>query len=71
MLLILYAHEHKEKEIMKKLLVIMFVLISVGAYAIVGFIEKEWIEGSNKYYKYSNGVIITIASHKLCPISIK
>lgn len=42
-----------------------------SAFAVVGIIDEEWTNGSLKYCSYSNGVIITIKSYKLCPVTIR
>lgn len=34
---------------------------------VTGFIQSESTNGSMKYCKYSNGAILTVASHQLCP----
>ena len=54
---------------MKTIVALVTVLFSMSAFAIYGTLQSSTIEGANKYCKYSNGVIITIKSYKLCPIS--
>ena len=55
---------------MKNILFIGLAVFSVSAFALTGFLDKQWTEGSNKYCKYSNGKIVTVASYQLCPLSI-
>jgi hypothetical protein len=53
---------------MKKLLIIVLLLaFSTSAFAAV--LTSQWTEGLNRYCKYSDGVIITIMSYSLCPLS--
>ena len=54
----------------KTAVAIMFITLASQSFALKGFKEGEWTDGGNKYCKYSNGVIITIKSHKLCPLSV-
>lgn len=57
--------------IRKKVIVFIVAALSFSnAYALKGFLEGESSSGMNKYCQYSNGVIITVKSHKLCPLSI-
>lgn len=46
-------------------------LFATSAFALMGFLEDEFTNGSLKYCYYSNGVVITVKSYKLCPISIE
>jgi hypothetical protein len=53
---------------MKKLLIVMLLLMfSMSAFAAV--LTSQWTEGLNRYCKYSDGIIITIKSYSLCPLS--
>ena len=58
---------------MKTKLILAATLIAMSAtsaLALKGFKRNEWTSGNKKYCEYSNGVIITIKSHKLCPLSV-
>lgn len=54
---------------MKKVLAIIAMSICASAWAF-GSLVGEQVNGSVKYCKYSNGVIITVNSYELCPITI-
>ena len=45
-------------------------LCGTSALALTGFLEDQSTNGALTYCSYSNGVIITISSIKLCPLSI-
>ena len=58
---------------MKTKLILAATLIAMSAtnaMALKGFLDDEWTKGNKKYCEYSNGVIITIKSYKLCPLSV-
>ena len=46
------------------------ILYSTSVLAMFGVLQQQWVEGSNRYCKYSNGVIITVALHENCPVNI-
>ena len=48
----------------------MISTFATSAAAITGFKKDEWVSGQHKYCEYTNGVIITIKSYKLCPLSV-
>lgn len=51
-------------------LVLTLALSALTAQAqLIGFLERQWTEGPYRYCKYTNGVIITIKSVELCPLS--
>ena len=41
-----------------------------SAFALMGFLESESVNGMNRYCKYSNGVILTVSAVALCPLSV-
>jgi len=56
---------------MKKTLAALAILLTCSsAFAIMGFLQSEQVNGSVKYCKYSNGVIVTVQSYELCPLSV-
>jgi hypothetical protein len=55
---------------MKRILFIGLAVFSVSAFALTGFLDKQWTDGSNRYCEYSNGKIVTAASYQLCSLSI-
>lgn len=54
---------------MKNLVTAAAILYCASAFAAFGTLEKEWTKDNNKYCKYTNGVIITIKIHELCPVT--
>ena len=69
----LKAHSLTRIYFMKTKMILAATLIAMtetSALALKGFIRDEWTNGNKKYCEYSNGVIITIKSYKLCPLSI-
>lgn len=55
---------------MKKAIIVCALFASTVAFAMGGVLDSEHTNGTVKYCKYSNDVIITIASYKMCPMSI-
>ena len=54
-----------------KTIIGLILLVScASAFALKGFLESESENGTLRYCKYSNGVIITISSPKICPLSV-
>lgn len=49
---------------------ILVMAICTSAFAMFGSLVGEQTNGNVKYCKYSNGVIITIESYKVCPVSV-
>ncbi len=54
---------------MKVLVGIIALLTAASAFAVFGTLVGQSIKGSLKYCEYSNGVILTIASYQICPVS--
>ena len=54
---------------MKIFIAIIALLGSASAFAVFGTLVSETINGSLKYCKYSNGVVITIKSYEMCPVT--
>ena len=52
---------------MKKLILIVFLLVFTCTLAVASVLMQEWIEGSNRYCKYSDGKIITVRFSEVCP----
>lgn len=55
---------------MKSAIFSIALLFSASAFAVTGYLQGEQTNGMLKYCKYSNGVIITVNSFELCPLSI-
>lgn len=53
------------------LTIISSFIMANAAFAVMGFLTDQSTKGLNKYCEYSNGVIITISSVELCPLSIR
>lgn len=54
---------------MKTFIAIIALVGSTSAFAVFGTLVSETINGSLKYCKYSNGVVITIKSYEVCPVT--
>jgi hypothetical protein len=44
---------------------------SLLASASFGTLTSSDVSGSNKYCKYSNGVVVTIKNYEVCPSAVK
>ena len=66
------ARDDAAREIkMKKLVAAATIIMCTApAFAVTGFLQSESINGGLKYCYYSNGAILTVASHSLCPMSV-
>ena len=54
---------------MKIFIAIIALVGSASAFAVFGTLVSETVNGSLKYCKYSNGVVITIKSYEVCPVT--
>jgi hypothetical protein len=54
----------------KAILTVLLVAFGSSAFAVMGFLKNQKINGLLKYCYYSNGVITTINSYELCPQSV-
>ncbi len=55
---------------MKKVLfAVVATMVCASALAIPGFLQSQTVNGSVKYCRYSNGVILTVGIIDLCPLS--
>jgi hypothetical protein len=50
--------------------IVALVFASSNVFALTGFLTDQRLNGSLRYCTYSNGVILTISSLSLCPLSI-
>jgi len=55
---------------MKKLILAALLAVTFSANAVTGYLNSQWVEGQWRYCKYSNGKILTVKSHRVCPNSI-
>ncbi len=55
---------------MKTIIGLILMASCAAALALGGFLESESENGTLRYCKYSNGVVITISSLRICPLKI-
>ena len=56
---------------MKRIILALAILSTTApAFALMGFLQSQSTSGMMRYCVYSNGVIITISSIALCPLTI-
>jgi len=54
---------------MKSAVAIFVVFGCASAFAVMGTLTSQSVNGSLRYCKYSNGVIVTVNSYELCPVT--
>ena len=55
---------------MKHFLSVIALLVVAGPALAFGSLVSQQVNGSLRYCKYSNGVIVTINSYELCPVTV-
>ena len=54
---------------MKSAVAIFLVFGCASAFAVMGILTGQSINGGLRYCQYSNGVIVTVNSYELCPVT--
>ena len=62
------THPKKDREIkMKKFIAaVLLATSSTFALALTGWLSTQWVEGTNRFCKYSNGKIVTVGLINFC-----
>lgn len=55
---------------MKKLTLIAVMMLPLVAQAMTYYLSSQWVEGGNRFCKYTDGTVLKVGV-KLCPLSIE
>lgn len=54
---------------MKKTLTAALILLPLVAQAMTYYLSSQWVEGGNRFCKYTDGTVLKVGV-RLCPLSI-